>query len=271
MNKILVLGTALIDNIIQSNTPINEGICNKASSLLMAGGSMRNVAYNLGILGLKVDFLSVWGNDDYSLLIKKELKAIDIDTKGPQIDLPTPVFTHINTAATSYSISSFTPDFYLDYNYPFAYQDYSLLITDSENEKLLENILTINPDIKFIITDHLPNIKFDNIIGIALNRHEFYNQVNNHNYHKVCKDYPNAWLTVTLDVDGAFCGDKADSFTITNKNIVANGCSLGCGDAFVSAMIYKMQKQASLKEATDFSLSLSQKVYNSPKNVLVKD
>ena len=80
MKKILVIGASSMDVVAQSSDAIKYGDSNPGSVALTPGGVARNIAVNLHRLGQQVTFISVFGNDPFSQVIKNELQQIGLNT-----------------------------------------------------------------------------------------------------------------------------------------------------------------------------------------------
>ena len=268
MNKTLILGTALIDHLIYSPDSLEESLCNKLPNIICGGGSMRNVAYNLGILKIPVDFLAVWGNDYLATQLKKELNQLNIKTFGPSIDYPTPIFTFIETSNHSYAISSIISEFYLNADYQFSYQDYDYIITDCNDEALLNKIISLNQNIKFIFVGFLPATQYqNNTFGIVINRSEFSEKNTDEDLTalKVTGDY---WLVITLDTEGLHYYYRHQNNSIKNVNKTDKGYPVGCGDALVAGLVYQLFNHQDFLDALHFGHRLAESLFLSPRNTI---
>ncbi len=74
MNGVAVIGTSMIDLVVIGRQVFEMEHCNKAQIVRSFGGSMHNVAYNCGCLGLETHFVSKFGRDDAGLAIVNELQ-----------------------------------------------------------------------------------------------------------------------------------------------------------------------------------------------------
>lgn len=269
--KTLISGPVLIDHLIYSELNIEQDVCNKLPNKLCSGGTMRNVAFNLATLGLKVDFLSVWGNDDYAGILKKELNEINIKVFGPTLNKPTPIYTSLSSLNNKLSISSLTMDFYVSEDYNFHYSNYEWLLTNNANPYFLSRVIKENPKISIITCGFLPDEGFSqHIKGLILNRQEFFNNRGNHDYFTVGKKYPSSWLIVTLDQDGVYYGYLNKEKTIPNKNTEKNGYPVGCGDAFTAGLYFKLRQSKNLDEAVNYAHQLAEEKYHFPGNTIFK-
>ena len=267
MKKLLVAGTALLDNIISSDHPLQENVCTKVSQVLCPGGSMRNVAHNLAVLQVRSDFLAVWSNDVYSTLIRQELQDLGVGCCGPVLDFPTPVFTALTVDGQQYLFSSISPEFILTKDLPFSYACYDLVLTD--NEGLLESLISQHPAIEIVAVGFIPPREYQaNVQGISLNRHEFYNCVNHHNYKEVAASFPNSWLIVSLDQMGLFASFQLKEYTRNNESAAIFASGFGCGDALVCGVVAKLLEGEGFETALAFGHRLAEAVYQAPKTTI---
>lgn len=262
------MGTALIDHLIYSPTPLQDAYCNRLNNGLCSGGSMRNIAYNLGRLNRPVDFLSCWGNDSYAENLKDELTCLNVKVHGPQKELPTPIFTAINTPNQHLSISSFTPDFLINKNYDFPYENYDLLVTDIDDHELLTKIIAQNNEIEIIAMGFFPprNI-FVNLQGMIFNRNEFFALFSKEALHSLNIDYE-PWTVVTMDKDGLYYGYRHTQGQLKNKREIKTGYPIGCGDALAAGLIYQLDQGQDFLFALNFAHDLAEELYQSTANVI---
>jgi len=271
MSKTLIIGTALIDHLIYSDSPLQENICNKVPNRLYSGGSMRNVAFNLGVLGCPVDFLAVWGDDFYGQQLQKELKEKGITCHGPVISQASPIFTALFNPAQNYLISSITPSFQITANYDFPYQNYDLLVSDVDDEFLYAQIISQNPQAKFVFSSFLPQPKYaSHITGIILNRHEFKKQNGDENYQAMLTKYPHSWLVVTQDEMGVYYCHQGSSGKLEGSAGSCWGFPIGCGDAFTAGLLIQLLNNQDFPTAVKYGKQLADQLYLTPDNVITK-
>ena len=270
MSKTLIIGTALIDHIIYSDFSLQEKACNKVPGFLSSGGSMRNVSHNLAVLGYQTDFLAIWGNDNYAEILQSELRQLGVNTFGPTISSPTPIFTFIKSPQKQILLSTISHHFYLSADYLFPYQDYDYLITDNSDESLLDSIIKVNPTIKLIISGFLPPNRFHkNIIGVILNRNEFFAEKGDYKYQDITPLFPDSWLIVSLDNDGLFYSYQENSALLKNQHKQTDGYTVGCGDALLAGLFYALNSSADFITALSYGQKLAEMIYQSPNSVIV--
>lgn len=272
MKKIVVIGTALLDHLISTKYSLKQQVCNKTNDLLISGGAMRNVAYNLGHLGLTSDFIAVWGNDYNARNIINELLLVGVNCYGPTINKTTPIFTNIDSYNQNYLISSITDDFYIADLNSLAedyFADVDHLISDSDDEPLILSILIANPAIQYIQIGRIPSPNLRAYCkGIILNRHEFFSSFGNYEYSVFANSLANCWLVVSLDKNGV-CYYQ-DSYSYTLDTVDKIGYPIGCGDALTAGIVYFLVKGHDLTNAVKFGVNLADMVFSHPGNSLKK-
>ena len=80
MNKVLVIGGANRDYICKSNTSLALRDSNIGANMMSLGGVGRNICENLSRLGLNVSFISAVGNDEAGKTVLENLHSINVDT-----------------------------------------------------------------------------------------------------------------------------------------------------------------------------------------------
>ena len=275
MDDVVIVGTAVIDQIMNLRSTFIHNGCNKVDLFTNHGGSMRNVAENCANLNLVVDFISKYGNDDNALSIIDNLNKLNIGVYGPTIDVATPLFVKIN-GDQEFMFATTTPDFFLNANdnIPVAIlKKHKYGITDNHDQEFLSYILKNSDQTKWIISSYIPNKElFHYIDGIILTENEFINHTNNELNYKSnlirLFDQGLNWVIVTLGDQGCIYMDKGQIFTISTEK--KKGNPLGCGDAFASGVIYSLCIDNSLKDAIIFGHKLANLTLDTPYSV-VKD
>ena len=111
MNGIAVIGTSMMDLVVLCRQAMEMERCNKAQIVRSFGGSMHNVAYNCGCLGLETHFISKFGRDDTGLAIINELQKKTCFVYGPVVNQNTPVFISASDSEKGLYFSSIQPEF----------------------------------------------------------------------------------------------------------------------------------------------------------------
>lgn len=242
MNSIVVIGTSIIDQVMNLKTDYLEFGCNKVNADFYHGGSMRNVAEISSLLNINVNFISIFGNDGNAMDMISHLEKTNVFVYGPTIDLKTPIFTKIN-GNHEFMFATTTPDFILNENdsIPLAVlKNQAYGITDNQNEKLLDILLKHSADTKWILSSFIPSFSYlKKITGIILNEYEYQNFLKEQreiDYINYLFDHGLNWMIVTQGSRGcSLIKNRQISHFPTQEK---EGNTLGCGDAFSSGIIY---------------------------------
>ncbi|MFA8449533.1 MAG: PfkB family carbohydrate kinase [Bacteroidales bacterium] len=155
-NKIITLGEALIDIIIESNEP----------KTMVAGGSVVNASISLSRLGIPVKLISEIGNDSSGnfLLDKLNSENIDISSISPSMQLQTPIALafldeHCNAKYSiykNYNTEFAIPNIEIHRNDIVLYGSY-YSVSPRQHQKIIDFIGYAKSRGAFIIYD--PNIR----------------------------------------------------------------------------------------------------------------
>ena len=80
-NPVICIGAALVDELFHATGEMLLATTNEAMVTKTAGGVSRNIAHQLAILGVRVQLISVFGNDSDGDWLKQ--KAFEEITKIP--------------------------------------------------------------------------------------------------------------------------------------------------------------------------------------------
>jgi pseudouridine kinase len=83
MNKpVICIGASLVDELFHASTALLHATTNDATVTKTAGGVSRNIAQQLGILGVPVQLISVFGNDSDGDWLKKSCTSAGVKLDG---------------------------------------------------------------------------------------------------------------------------------------------------------------------------------------------
>ena len=114
MGKVGIIGTVMVDQIMQARYKIGEGRCNKMNMTTSFGGAMRNVAWNLGLLKHEVHFITKMGNDMTAIEAQKDLEKNHVFVYPVSYNGPTPTFITAFDAEKELLFSTIQEDYYID-------------------------------------------------------------------------------------------------------------------------------------------------------------
>lgn len=89
MEHVVVVGGANVDVVAQSTGAFTAGTSNPGRTYSSAGGVGRNIAANLGRLGVPTTLIAAFGNDTFGARLKTETRAASVDL-AYSVDLEMP-------------------------------------------------------------------------------------------------------------------------------------------------------------------------------------
>ena len=260
MKKVLVIGGTNIDFICKSSQPLVLKDSNIGKNLMTYGGVGRNICENLGHLGVDVSFISSVGNDVFGSLIINELHSLGIDTEhvitngvrtgsyisilGDNNDMHVAICD--NEAVNELDISYLQKN--MEFINSFEYVAIDSNVSDEALEFLLNNVqgqifidatssskaVKLRPFLKKISFLKCNNLEANAIMGTQdLKSHE------------LLLKFIKLGINQVVITSGTepICYNKesrvftADVIKVEQKDIKS---TTGCGDAFMSGMIYGM-------------------------------
>jgi pseudouridine kinase len=156
--KITVIGAANIDLIGYPKDKLIFKDANIGTLETKFGGVGRNIAENMSKLGFEVEFLSVFGQDDFSKRIVESCDNLGINTKNCLVlqNRTTSVFMAIMDRYNDLAVGLTAMDIYNDIPDSFILDN--LDIIDQNEYCILET--NMPKRILELVTDKLPNIRF---------------------------------------------------------------------------------------------------------------
>ena len=211
MNGVAVIGTSMIDLVVIGRQVFEMEHCNKAQIVRSFGGSMHNVAYNCGCLGLETHFVSKFGRDDAGLAIVNELQKKTCFVYGPVVNQSTPVFISASDSEKGLYFSSIQPEFLFHgerEDLPYCVlSECTWGITDQTDPVFLTTLLAKTPQTHWIFSGQIPpETTLDKWEGIVLNRDEMTAYAGSVPMAQAAKTLLKkgvSWIIITLDKDGA--------------------------------------------------------------------
>ncbi len=269
--KIAVLGTSCIDRVILArNGLVNFQTTTQVTETDSFGGSMHNVAYHLGVLGLDCHFISKFGNDDLSKAIINDLKTNGVTCHSVLVDAPCPIFSCIQDIQKKMYLSSVDSRYFFDEKDQIdsiILNDIDYGITDNNNPIFLKSLLDANKKIKWILNARQIDYSLmKNLEGYILNREEakrYEPELNQDEFAKKCLDAGLKWIVITMDKDG-LCFYNQDTKQHFSSLTGGQGVTLGCGDAFSTGMLYGLSKKLNPLDSVIYGLKASAIIYKLP-------
>ncbi|MDJ0646655.1 MAG: carbohydrate kinase family protein [Flavobacteriaceae bacterium] len=273
--KITVIGASNIDLIGCSKDKLIFKDSNIGTFETVQGGVGRNIAENLARLGIAVEFLSVFGDDEFSRSLKKVCDELEISYKHSLTLENTPTSTYMaimnryNDLALGISamdIYDTLPDsFVLDRLDIIRENDYCVLETNFPRSTL-ETVTNKLPDVKFAleavsakkalraksILDRLYILKCNHLEAELLSGLKMDYESD---YEKMVEHFLNLGVQkvfITLGKDGVAYGDENEVF-VSRHNVVTPVNTNGAGDAFMAGILYGDIKGMELYETVKFA------------------
>lgn len=247
MKGIAVIGTSMLDLVVQPRQPLVMESCNKSQITMSFGGSMHNVAWNCAALGLETHFVSKFGRDETGLAIINELQKKTAFVYGPVVDQDTPVFIDVQADPQGMFFSSIRPEFLFDQHDDLPYcvlRECRWGITDQADDGFLRRLLTQTPDTRWIFSGMIPaDCWWSRFTGIVVNRQEMASFAGSRPMAGAARDLLKkglSWLIITLDKEGVLLIDNQGIHPFAAPG--EGAYPLGCGDAFCSGLLYGLNQ-----------------------------
>jgi pseudouridine kinase len=273
--KITVIGAANIDLIGYPKYKLIYKDANIGTIETKLGGVGRNIAENLARLGFEVDFLSVFGQDDFSKRLIESCDRLGIKTNNS-------LFLQNRNTSTFMAIMDIQNDMALALNAMDIYND----IPDSF---ILNNLPVINQNecciletnmpknILELVTDKLPNIRFalDAVSGKkALKAKTVLNKLtilkcnlleaellsdikveHKNNYKKLVNYFTSLGVNkvfITLGGEGIIYGDSKGFYQLKIEPIKPVN-TIGAGDSFMAGLLYGETNNYNIHKMVEFA------------------
>jgi len=278
--KITVIGASNIDLIGFSKDKLIYKDSNIGTIDTIIGGVGRNIAENLKHLGLDVEFLSVFADDEFSIMLKDSCKEFGISIKhsltieNSKTSLYMAIMDRFNDMAlglTAMDIYNTIPDAFILDNLDFiAQNDYCLLETNLPIS-ILELVTEKLPNVRFAleavsakkalkaksILDRLYILKCNYLEAELLSNIEVKHESD---YEKIVAHFLELGVKkvfITLGADGVAYGDENEIY-IAKNNIITPINTNGAGDAFMAGLIYGEVNGMGLYDMMKFASACAQ-------------
>lgn len=275
--KVAVLGTACLDRVVVPRISANFDFkhTTQVTETDNFGGSMHNVAYHLGVLGVNVDFHTKVGNDHLARLLVKHLEENGVSVHAKIVDGKCATFTCLEDEEHGkIYLSTVDERYFYNATDTLSETDFQAVdwgITDNNNEVFFKQLMHISPKTKWIMNARPIDFSWMKYLqGYILNRDEAkrYGYESLDDFAKQCLSNGLQFLIVTLDKDGLIYYD-----TKTRQHFSpltgGKGLSLGCGDAFSAGFLYAITEGCSPLDAVTYGLKASAIIYK--KNTAISE
>ena len=274
-SKITVIGASNIDLIGCSKDKLIFKDSNTGTLETVFGGVGRNIAENLVRLGMGVEFLSVFGDDEFSKSLKRSCDELGIHHKNSLTLKDTSTSTYLaimnryNDLALGLSamdIYDTLPDSFIKERLDIVRKNEYCVLETNFPKATLELVTRELPDTKFAleavsakkalraksILDRLYILKCNHLEAELLSGLKMDYESD---YEKVVEHFLNIGVKkvfITLGKDGVAYGDGDEVFVARN-NVVTPVNTNGAGDAFMAGILYGEFKTMELYETVKFA------------------
>lgn len=287
-NYVCVIGGANIDIIGTPFSRLNEHDSNPGKLSTSLGGVGRNIAENLSRMGVKVEFISVLGNDNYAKDIQDNCSKLNIGLDNSDIISKENTSTYLcinnengemQLAISDMEIYEYMTPFYLnsrlhiinsakaciiDTNIPRHSLDYLMdnvrvpMFLDTVSTKKTENIKDIIHNIYAV----KPNIYEAEILsGVSIKNEKDYKYATDLILNKGVKE-----IYMSLGSEGVYyTNGKLHGKLPVISDIIVN--TTGAGDSFLAGVVWAYLNGMNILSCTKAGLAASYITINSPKTV----
>lgn len=271
MKSVAVVGTIVYDQILTARESIDLKRCNKMNLNASLGGSMHNVAWNLSTLQIETHFVTKFGNDSLAMEAEMNLQKRGCFVYGTALNKPTPHFYLLQDSANHLLFCTIDEDFFFhaeDLLYCDAIRHCAYGVIDQEDTGVLKRLLTNTPQTRWIMSGSLPpNELVGQFEGIILNEKEFLTSCQESEPEEMihqCINKGCSWMIVTRASKGATLYVRQGAYDYPTHETLPDQNSLGCGDAFISGVLYALCSDKSIQEATTLGIKASSLVMQTP-------
>lgn len=160
MQSIALIGTSHLEEDILLPTFAVEKR-NAGKIRISYGGTMRNCAHSLALMGFPVSFMTKLGNDMDGIQIWSQLNGMNVHMFGPTIDLPTPKKTVLYPDNENVTVIWDRPEaffFHPGDSIPAAlFNRAGISVTDIQDNEVLRDLTLRTPDTHWIISHFVPD------------------------------------------------------------------------------------------------------------------
>jgi len=270
MDRILVIGAAVVDIVGVGSGPIVPGDSNPGSVGLAVGGVAKNIAENLTRLGMAASLLTFFGDDPFAALIRNHLDTAGVDfAMSPTVSGPSGIYVavHGSDATLTAAVNDFS---IVDSLVPADFDPFDAYIRGFD-------VIVLDANLPASVLDHLTRRYRGKKIAV--------DGVSRAKVVRIKPFLDRVWLLkVNRGELGELLGGKADDVIYGVKDLIAtgvgsvvvtNGAELityniekriyqtaiftsrnpvstsGCGDALFSGTLYGLAKGLTMHEAVN--------------------
>lgn len=269
MEQVALIGTVMLDMILQARNGLEFDRCNKVDCTRSPGGSMHNVAWHCGLLDMETHFVGKFGRDEIGLELYGGLQKNNVFVYGPTLNLDTPVFFSVQSEEKQMMLSSIRQEFLFDDDQDIPYcivQDCAWGVTDQIDSNFLLKLCTKAKKTQWIFSGQVPDSSvLPYFTGIIVNRREMGDYAQNQSVQKACQELLALgiqWIILTLDEEGAVLYEKSSTryFPALGQGVH----SLGCGDGFLSGLLYGLTHHGQVATSIAYAMKAAAILLSEP-------
>ncbi|MCR5153248.1 MAG: bifunctional hydroxymethylpyrimidine kinase/phosphomethylpyrimidine kinase [Lachnospiraceae bacterium] len=276
--RYIVIGGANVDIGGIPDENVIDGDSNPGSIGISFGGVGRNIAHNMSLLGLPVEFISAFGDDPNGKSMLDDLAVLGIECAASlhTKSLPTSTYMYISNkngdmqlAVADMKITDLiTPEFIsdkmnyinhasaiiLDTNIPAETIEY--ILKNAEVPVIVDPVSTakgerLKPVLGMIHTITPNRLEAEMLTGVKIS-----NANDAAKAADILLEKGVRRVFITLGAEGVYCADASEGYMLPAiKADVVN--TTGAGDAFTASLAYSYERGFSLKETGIFGTAAS--------------
>lgn len=259
MKGVAVIGTSMLDLAVVSASELEKNRCNKVKIVQSFGGSMHNVAWNLGVLGTETHFLSKFGRDETAMTLIRDLQEQSVFVYGTAVNRDTPVFINIDEPEDQLLLSSIHPDFLFhsrDMIPVSVLNDCRWGVTDQADPEFLRQLGMKVKEPRWIFSGQVPDMSvLQYFSGLVVNRNEMQSYAGLEPLDQAARGLLRRgleWVVITLDQDGAVLVTPKAVTAFPAEN--SGPYPLGCGDALTAGLAAGLEQGCTVEDALRLGL-----------------
>ena len=271
MKKITCIGSSHYEEDVILEENFDNGTRNEGQVYSGYGGTMRNVAHNLALMGLPVSLCTKLGNDMDGVNIWNQLHDLGVSVSGPTVDLPTPKKISIFPKDGKQTIFWDKPkDFFFHYGdvLPISVLEESdYCVTDMRSNELLLDLIDQTPHAKWVVSHYVPNKEvLSHLHGIVINYADALKLGKPSDFERICYRLcllGLKFVVINMNFQGAYVYTNNQGKHYPTK-CHGDGYFNGCYSAFLSGFVAGLSLDTNLETATKIALSAQGLTYKSP-------
>ncbi len=256
MKRIACIGTCHLEQDIFTDASAEKGERILSKIVTGYGGTMRNTAQNLALIGFPVTYATKLGNDMDSVNIWNDCNALGIDVLGPTVDLPTPKKTVWIPKDGKTTVFWDKPDDFLfragdDIPHP-AINQCDIAVTDVRDNAALLKMLEKSPHPRWIVSHYVPDKEIlSHVWGLVINYEDALSLGKPADFERICYRlcaFGPEWIVINMNFQGVYLYTKQTGTNFLTK-CQGEGYINGCYSAFLSGLVASLAVTDDIEKA----------------------